>query len=47
MLNNSMTGGYYPMGDVFMHGVNYPAEQNAMMVQDNGDGLVAPPASVT
>ena len=47
MLNDSTTGGYYPMGDVYMKGLTYPAEKNAMMVQDNGDGLVAPPASVT
>lgn len=42
-----MKGGYYALGDVIMLGLSYPDEKNAMMVQDNGDGLVAPPASLT
>ena len=42
-----MTGGYYALGDVYMEGNNYPVEKNAIMVQDNDDGLVAPPDSLT
>ena len=41
------TGGFYGLGDIIMGGKNYPVQKNVMMVQDNDDGLVAPPVSYT